>query len=151
MDQTKTPKKTVTCQRCLDRGWFYAWNRFERRTAPLVFRCDCALPRTAVLTRYHQRFPSWHVRYLGLFIPEWMDTPPESSWFQAVLDEGRSREDEEFQRRLHLWGWEYFESLHEEYKAIKDEETDSVDVPNSVTIDEWAEEDEHRVESEFFG
>lgn len=116
------------CTRCNDTGVFTAQPLDETNTCSYVFRCTC------LSTNYNLRdwqkkrgFPEWESSLRAKYVPCWEDVRPGIDWIIAQF-EAKAFKDPIFQRRLGIWGREWFESVWEAYVEEK-KKLDSVKTP----------------------
>lgn len=103
----------MSCNWCNESGVVFAAKK-NGMVSPYGFRCGC--PRGDVV--WQRGLPKWEKSLEVTFIPEYIDAPLLNTWIIEQFENGKTK-DEEFQRRLKIWGRERFEKIWEKYKEEK--------------------------------
>ncbi len=96
------------CSICADTGVIFASNVDEWSASPYAFKCHCERGKLKSMPEL-PNYSKW--------IPEHTDKRPTASWFDEMFSKPNIKENEEFKRRLTIWGREFFESAYKDWQA----------------------------------
>lgn len=91
----------LNCEKCSDSGIVFAYNRDEWNSGPYAFRCNC---RNGEAKKTSLQSLPLHSRWIA----EYTDKRPTQHWFNCMFSKSSYQDDTEFNRRLDIWGREWF-------------------------------------------